>query len=735
MTLILVGFFQNCAPVKSNADNVSGSVALLSTSVKLDGQCDLKLNSCLSGTMQNIADSSTQSLWRCNGQGGGTSLVCSSAFSDDMIDGICGNRLNNCQQGFMVDMPDSGNENLWRCDGFNGGAAANCVLARTSGQVTSHGQCGTTPHSCNVGALADLPDSLTQNLWICRGVLGGRDTNCATTIINTPVTGSALCGTEKNSCSEGAVFSDLNDSTSQFVWRCSKNGAFGSCMQQRPSCLLTAQTRAHVGETITFNAGLSSGTLPSNVKIKILTSRTNLDGSGFSNLPTEYKDLQVPISFNIENKAGVEAGVYVRRFAILDPANGDAEICQTNNVTYTLTPACSLEVSKTNGILTDTFSYTIETPKADQIPLAKPARSIVMYGTRTPLNSTIAENDETGSSVLLTTNFPFKFGPFTADQETKTGLYSRYYIAKDSSNQIELCKSNTITFVVNPVPVVTTPTPMPTPTPTPEPVPVNQACTLEDKTIPHNSTIKAYFAKRVNYGTSCDAISETRTCLNGVLSASNSNAIYASCTPDATVTLSSCREVFGTSADNVRCEANEVAQSFSVYATKHLASNPKLTCCQMNVDMAASEVSRRSPMGTNADNTEHLAACGPNEMVVGMSVTSTKNHWDGNLTVICRAIANPDLVTNTLYSGAYGKNGLTNYERDNQYHTASCGGNQVLTAIGLWATGDRLDNISRMGCGSPSPILPVPVDPINPGCLDYSNGQFFNGNGILPDCP
>ena len=77
----------------------------------------------------------------------------------------------------------------------------------------------------------------------------------------------------------------------------------------------------------------------------------------------------------------------------------------------------------------------------------------------------------------------------------------------------------TITPTPTPVP---TATPRPTITPTPTPMPLN--CSFNGQTVLHNSSVIAYQAFAVPFGSSCQ--SQSRTCVNGVLSGSNP---YSSC--------------------------------------------------------------------------------------------------------------------------------------------------------------------------------------------------------------
>ncbi len=716
--------FQNCAPIKSNVALQSSTAGLVATSIKADGQCGSSINNCMNGSFINVADTSTQSLWKCNGSGGGQSILCSSSFSNDLVDGICTANINGCAQGLMVDSADSLTENFWRCEGINGGQNSECRALRSSTQKPANGQCGSVTNTCTVGSVVDSLDSSNQYLWICRGTLGAPDSSCAANILKGSGVGG-LCGTTLNSCLSGGTFTDIIDTRDASLWRCTNpNGAtYETCPLPKSKCTVTVQDKTHINENFTYNFNSSLG-LPSQIKIKTFGSRTNPDGTGLTQ-DADGSDnftslVSTPIVVTSKNSGGTQAGVYDRYFILIDPSNG-TELCTTNVVRNTLTPACGLSASVTSANTNEFITLSVAIPAAGELPVMTPVANITWFGTKTTLSGNVT--DENGSNFLALSAFPFKFGPFIG-QTDKVGNYTRYFIARDSKN-IEVCKSNTVSFSIT-EPPAPTPTPTPTPSPSPTPTPPPKAnCLLQGQTVLHGATITAYSSDRTNYGNNCSAILQARTCDDGVLNGSP-NFSFATCTPDAAVNLTSCHDVFGLSASEVRCPVNEVAQSFSVFAGKFLSNQPKLTCCQINVDIDNTEQVRSSGLAVNRDNVEHVANCLPNELMSGLSVTISGDAWDGNLSAYCKALPS-GLSNNSFAIGAIGKNGLTPNTLDNNFHTANCFANTAMSGISLWAT-SRLDNIDRLWCGTPAPatvVTPPPgPGPIPGGCF----GNFDNCN-------
>lgn len=710
-------------------ENLSSTTGLVATaSAKIDGQCSSSVNSCQSGSFYNVADSATQSLWKCNGAGGGLTILCSSSFSTTPVDGVCSpTAYNGCMQGSSVDLADTSDTNFWRCDGFNGGVSSNCTLPRGSNQSSANGQCGPTKNSCNVGNFVDTADNTTQYLWICRGILGAADSNCSSTIISGS-NGGALCGADVNSCVSSATMTDLSDSSTNFFWRCTNStGFFDTCSIKRPTCNLSVQAKTHVSETYTYNLSLSNGILPASVKLKLYSSRTNPDGTGAAR-DADGSDsftttVSTPIAVTVTNNGGTQAGVYDRYYTVVDPSN-NVEICTTNTVRQVLTAACSLSVSGTSVTTNDRVTFSATFPKLGELPLPKSAFNIAWYGTKTVDNQTTT--DEPGTNLMSASGFPF------TSATPAIGTYTRYYIARDNFNA-ELCRSNSVSYTVAappPPPVVApppAPTPAPAPAPTPPPPPVARDCQFNGQPVLHNSKVLAFASSRVNFGSSCASAEVYRNCNDGVLD--NPTATNATCTPDTTVQAISCRAVSGiatgTQSYEAHCAANEAMQSISIPAgNDYLRGVSTMMCCQMNVDLDAAETPQFSPYGVRDDDREHVANCGPNEFMSGYSVaTDGSRNWDGNWTVFCRATTN-QVNTNSVVLGNASRSGITNFRSDNTTHSTTCNG-QFLTGLGLWATA-RLDNISREWCsGLPglTPVVPAPAP--SPGGV--------GGGGVIND--
>lgn len=716
-------FFQNCSPNKSNVENLSSTTGLVATaSVRTDGQCSRTVNNCSAGSFLNVADSATQSLWKCNGTGGGVSVLCSSSFSTTPVDGQCSpTTINGCIQGSMNDLADNSTTNIWRCEGFNGGAGADCSLPRTSSQVAANGQCGRAKDSCNVGSFVDVADTPTQNQWICRGILGAADANCSATIISAS-TGGALCGAAVNTCAASSTFSDQADSTTINYWRCTdSSGFYNNCYKALSSCALTVRPVTHINETYTYNISMSNGTLPAQVKLKLFSSRSNPDGTGTANDAdggdNYTSTVSTPVSITATNNGRTQAGIYNRYYAVIDPTT-NATLCTTNTVSHVLTPACTLSVSATSTTTSGTVTFSAVTPSLGELQLRKPAFNIAWYGTKTVDGQTT--NDEQGR-LMSASSFPLTLAT------TAIGSYKRYYVATDINN-VEVCRSNEVAYSVDaPPPPPPTPAPTPAPVPAPPPTPVAKDCSFNNQTVNHASKVLAYTQSRVNYGSTCDSVQVYRNCDDGVLD--NPSATFATCTPDTTVQALSCRAVAGTAnvgGYEAHCAANEAMQSISIFSPKYLQGVATMMCCQMNVDLEETENPKYSNKGIGSDETEHVAVCGPNELMSGYSVVtdqSRNNYWDGNWTVFCRATSK-QLNTNSVVLGNASDNGITSHRSDNVFHTTTCNG-QFLTGLGLWAN-DRLDNISREWCSSLPGLSIIPTPSPNPG----TGGGGGGGGGI-----
>jgi hypothetical protein len=98
----------------------------------VNGVCGTTLNVCTAGTLNNIADSSTNYLWNCAGLNGGSTIACSANIQAVSVNGVCGTTMNVCTTGTLNDIADSSTNYLWNCAGTNGGTIANCSANKQS---------------------------------------------------------------------------------------------------------------------------------------------------------------------------------------------------------------------------------------------------------------------------------------------------------------------------------------------------------------------------------------------------------------------------------------------------------------------------------------------------------------------------------------------------------------------------------------------------------------------------
>ena len=447
--------FQNCAPPKTGSDMASSSASQLETTNpspstgskgNIDGRCGTSLNTCTAGTFLNVADSSTQSLWKCMGSGSGLNILCSTNFSNQTVEGTCGTSLNSCMQGQFVDLADSSSESIWSCQGFNGGGTKTCRLSIDVNQPSTDGRCGSTQNTCQAGIFSDVADTSSQAIWACNGINGGSSITCAISLTGGS---SATCGTAINTCGVG-TFEDVADSATAFLWKCNNAGTYVPCSSVKPTCALTVQSRTHVGDYFTYNVNVTGATLPSSIKAKIYGTKKSFDGtSSVNDANGEVVYTTSPVSYSLQNTGGAMAGIYTRYFVITSA--DDVELCRTASVNMVLTPACTLSEYIAPVAPTDTpansltvslaqsITFTANFTPIDQPLIGTNPTDVVWWG------SFNTKADERGQTTYSASGFPFTQGNFTL---ANIGNFTRYYIARDS-NKVELCKSNTVSFTVN----------------------------------------------------------------------------------------------------------------------------------------------------------------------------------------------------------------------------------------------------------------------------------------------
>ncbi|MEO5367407.1 MAG: right-handed parallel beta-helix repeat-containing protein [Magnetococcus sp. WYHC-3] len=246
----------------------------------INGSCSTTLNTCSAGTFSDMADTDTNHLWQCLGLNGGTNASCS--LPKDIVtpvNGICSTSLNQCTKGVFSDTDDSSTNYLWKCEGQNGGTTASCSLPKNT---PINGSCSTTLNTCTTGAFFDTADSSTNHLWSCNGLQGGTNASCSLPKTpdnppNTPI--HASCSSALNTCASG-TFSDVADTNSYYFWNC--NGQYGgssvSCSLAIPYVppYIPIPPSTPTGITLEMTATSTGGIITTNRNVEI---KVKLEGT------------------------------------------------------------------------------------------------------------------------------------------------------------------------------------------------------------------------------------------------------------------------------------------------------------------------------------------------------------------------------------------------------------------------------------------------------------------------
>lgn len=134
----------------------SGSNAVCSankppTALRVNGECGQNVNTCAKGLPVDVDDTTTTYRWACNGLNEGTSITCqvNKTTQPSIYSGVCAATLNNCTSGIFEDVTDTATHNLWKCNG-NNGTSGTCSIAKP-----------VTPNcTVSVGALAHVNESV-----------------------------------------------------------------------------------------------------------------------------------------------------------------------------------------------------------------------------------------------------------------------------------------------------------------------------------------------------------------------------------------------------------------------------------------------------------------------------------------------------------------------------------------------------------------------------------------------
>lgn len=206
------------------AMSLAQAQAICNPPVATNGSCGISNNSCNAGTLNDIADSSTNYLWHCNGINGGSNDICSLAKSV-LVNGVCNNSVNNgCTSGIWEDIADNSTNYLWHCNGINGGSnALNCSLAIPSSGLPWYfcksGSCSATSSQyltqsdCQTG-LANC----TNSTWPCFNSTG----TCYSTLAscNSACT-ICICTSGSLSCNAGETATAVgNDGCGNTCYSC-----------------------------------------------------------------------------------------------------------------------------------------------------------------------------------------------------------------------------------------------------------------------------------------------------------------------------------------------------------------------------------------------------------------------------------------------------------------------------------------------------------------------------------
>ncbi len=201
------------------------------------GKCGVDANSCLTGDLQDLPDSSGQFKWNCNGSGSGSNIACKKSIGSKVIDGECSRpeKASDCLSG-ISDSSIAGTitHYRWNCLGVNGGADMSCSEKKPLANVIP--LCGIVNNDCIAGALNDTGDSTENYLWVCNGSPAGNDVSCSVSK-SAPVQGKCVTPTiTENTCASGNL-ENVADTDSNFMWNCKGSGGGG-----HESCSLTKET-------------------------------------------------------------------------------------------------------------------------------------------------------------------------------------------------------------------------------------------------------------------------------------------------------------------------------------------------------------------------------------------------------------------------------------------------------------------------------------------------------------
>lgn len=190
----------------AGSQTVEDSIRVTLNPAIVNGVCGVSNNSCSSGSLNDIPDSTTNYLWNCNGSGGGINVSCSMPLPSNASCGTADYRSyiynqtelfsggrSYCSSGTPSPNPPAnpvpGGISSWTCVGSGGGANASCQarrqLAGSCGPAAKNYTTFETNYTgglCATGTVRApspaFPNPGSSASWWCDGVYGGANVQC-----------------------------------------------------------------------------------------------------------------------------------------------------------------------------------------------------------------------------------------------------------------------------------------------------------------------------------------------------------------------------------------------------------------------------------------------------------------------------------------------------------------------------------------------------------------------------
>ena len=156
-----------------------------------NGSCGTSKNSCTSGTLNDLSDSSDYYRWKCLGsdatktrRAGTDSGICTARKP---VNGSCGSAdgvstrtapsSGLCSSGSASSVSTGSNSYTWTCSGSYGGSNDSCSAPKQSPAID--GKCGTVVGTCDAGVFTPRDSTQDTEYWACEGTNGGSTAECS----------------------------------------------------------------------------------------------------------------------------------------------------------------------------------------------------------------------------------------------------------------------------------------------------------------------------------------------------------------------------------------------------------------------------------------------------------------------------------------------------------------------------------------------------------------------------